>query len=80
LESFLESFLESILNSILPIYSNTKQTQKRSNELKIVGEFVKHQGKFMTYISCETKHKRFCSFDKRVIQCLDQSMMKTVPL
>ena len=29
--------LESILNSILPIYNNTKQTQKRSNELKIVG-------------------------------------------
>ena len=37
LESYLESFLESILNSILPIYNNTKQTQKRSNELKIVG-------------------------------------------
>jgi hypothetical protein len=37
LESILESFLESILNSILPIYNNTKQTQKMSNELKIVG-------------------------------------------
>ena len=30
----LESFLESILSSILPIYSNTKQTQQSSNELK----------------------------------------------
>jgi hypothetical protein len=28
---------KSILNSILPIYNNTKQTQKGSNELKIVG-------------------------------------------
>jgi hypothetical protein len=37
LESLLESFLESILNLILPIYNNTKQTQKRSNESKIVG-------------------------------------------
>jgi hypothetical protein len=37
LESILEPFLETILNSILPIYNNTKQTQKMSNELKIVG-------------------------------------------
>ena len=37
LELSLESLLESMLNSILPIYSNTNQTQKRSNELKIVG-------------------------------------------
>ena len=36
LESNLESFLESILNS-MPIYNNTKQTQQRSNELKLVG-------------------------------------------
>ena len=36
LESNLESCVESIWNSILPIYNNTKQIQKRSNELKIV--------------------------------------------
>jgi hypothetical protein len=34
LESVLKWSLESILNSILPIYNNTKQTQKRRNELK----------------------------------------------
>ena len=37
LEWSLESFLESILNLILPIYNSTKQIQKGSNELKIVG-------------------------------------------
>jgi hypothetical protein len=40
LESNLESFLESILNSILPIYNNTKETQKRSNELKNIFEDI----------------------------------------